>query len=317
KTVSIPRITVVPIGEVRAGFRRFTLDLSTLNYQPVSDVLWSQLMRTGEGQAIGLGAGSRREARLEDYVVSGLIDFDDVSYDVNADLLYDLARQTVRHFLGYLNEVDAEKVLRVHQRDIARFVHSQMQAHYWEEAGGYETKVNSGFSTIKTSSYNQALPISDFRVSPPDKTNMGKYLFGGFQRCLQPVQKFQSDTERLLAVILDRDAQKWFKPATGQFQITYRFGIEHHDYQPDFVAELDDRITMLEPKARNQMDDAEVIAKRDAAVTWCQQATEHAETYGGKPWSYALIPHDAISEGWTIDGLLDRWTVKPEVLASL
>jgi type III restriction enzyme len=311
ETISIPRITVVPMGEVRSGFHPFTLDLAGLHPQPVTNDLWVQHLRTGEGETIGLGTGGVHESRPEDYVVSGLIDFDDVSYDSNADLLYDLAEQTVRHLLGYLTEEDAQRVLRVHQREIARFIHSQMQAHYWEEVGGYETKVNSGFSTIRSSSYNQSVPTMSFRVSPPDKSNMARYLFGGFRRCLHPVQKFQSDAERVLAVILDRDARKWFKPATGQFQISYRLGSDHHDYQPDFVAELDDRIVMLEPKARNEMTDGEVLAKRDAAVAWCQRATDHAATSGGKPWSYALIPHDAIAENWGLGDLLGRWTVNP------
>ncbi|MDP9362827.1 MAG: DEAD/DEAH box helicase family protein [Chloroflexota bacterium] len=308
RMISIPRITVVPTGEVRSGFRPFALDLAGLAYQPGKEALWTQSLRTGEGETIGLGTGGVRQARPEDYVVSGLIDFDDVAYDSNADLLYDLAGQTVRHFRGYLSEEDVHRVLRVYQRDIARFIHNQMQAHYWEEAGGYETKVNSGFSAIKPSSYSQSVPTTDFRVSPPDKSNMAKYLFGGFARCLHPVQKFQSDTERLLAVILDRDAEKWFKPASGQFQISYRLGPDHHDYQPDFVAELPERIAMLEPKQRGELNAPDVLAKRDAAVAWCRQASDHAATYGGKPWSYALIPHDAIAENWSLRDILARWT---------
>ena len=78
-----------------------------------------------------------------------------------------------------------------------------------------------------------------FAQSPADKSNMARYLFGGFQRCLYAVQKFQSDAERRLAVILERDAQKWFKPAKGQFQIFYKSGADHLEYQPDFVAETD------------------------------------------------------------------------------
>ena len=81
------------------------------------------------------------------------------------------------------------------------------------------------------------------------------------------------------------------------------------EYQPDFVAETEDTIYMLEPKARNQMEDAEVLAKRDAAVAWCQHASDYAKTYEGKPWKYVLIPHDAISENMTIEGLADRFTV--------
>ena len=64
-----------------------------------------------------------RKPRIEDYIVSGLVDFDDVAYDSHADLLYDLATQTVRHFRSYLSEEDTRKVLRLHQREIARFIH--------------------------------------------------------------------------------------------------------------------------------------------------------------------------------------------------
>ena len=97
QTISIPRITVVPTGEIRSGFHPFTLELSGLHPQPVTNDLWVQHLRTGEGQTIGLGRDGAHESRPEDYVVSGLIDFDDVSYDDNADLLYDLAGQAVRH----------------------------------------------------------------------------------------------------------------------------------------------------------------------------------------------------------------------------
>ena len=69
------------------------------------------------------------------------MDFDDISYDDHADLLYDLATQTVAHFESYLSEGETGKVLRYHQREIARFIHSQMQEHFWEETSGYETKI--------------------------------------------------------------------------------------------------------------------------------------------------------------------------------
>ena len=91
------------------------------------------------------------------------------------------------------------------------------------------------------------------------------------------MQKFQSDTERVLSIILDREATKWFKPGRGQFQIFYKWGTDQREYQPDFVAETKDAIYMLEPKARKDMEDPEVVAKKDSAVPWCQHATEHAQ----------------------------------------
>jgi type III restriction enzyme len=132
---------------------------------------------------------------------------------------------------------------------------------------------------------------------------MSKYLFGGFSCCLYPVQKFQSEPERKLAVILEREAIKWFKPAKGQFEIYYRWGSDHPEYQPDFVAETDKIIYMIEAKSRTEMTDPEVLAKKEAAVRWCVHASSHAQTCGGKPWKYMLVPHDAIAENMTLDVL--------------
>ena len=256
-----------------------------------------------------MGAGGVNEKRLEDFVVSGLVDFDDISYDEHADLLYDLAGQAVRRFLGYLSEEETRKILRCHQRDIAQLIHAQMQDHFWEEKTDYETKVSAGFTEFKRRSYTQTAgePQLDFHQPPPDLSHIDRYLFTGFRRSLYPEEKFQSDTERRLALILDRDSVKWFKPARDQFQIYYRDGAEQPAYQPDFVADTAEAIYMLESKARNQLNDPVVLAKKDAAVNWCERATKHNLDNGGKPWKYALIPHDAIAENMTLAGLVGQF----------
>jgi type III restriction enzyme len=110
-----------------------------------------------------------------------------------------------------------------------------------------------------------------------------------------------------MAVILERESKKWFKPAKSQFQIFYKSGADHPEYQPDFVAETDNAIYMLEPKAKNQMGDADVLAKRDAAVKWCRHASTHTATCGGKTWKYALIPHDAIADNMSLAGLVSQF----------
>lgn len=60
---------------------------------------------------------------------------------------------------------------------------------------------------------------------------------------------------------------------------------------------------MCETKARNEMADAEVQAKKKAAVKWCSQATDHSQGYSGKPWKYMLVPHDIIAENMTLEGI--------------
>ena len=281
-----------------------------MRYEVPNETLWAAHLRTDQIDRIGVGEGTIDEQRLEDYVVSGLIDYDDVAYDEHADLLYDLAERVTRHFLSYLSEDDARKVLRLHQKEIARFVHVQMQDHFWQDTKvAYDVVITRGFTELRNSAYTAATdePPLDFRISPPDKSNMSRYRFGGFSRCLYATQKFQSDAERKLAVVLERESLKWFKPAKGQFQLFYRSGIEDLEYQPDFVAETEHAIYMLEPKAVNQMKDPDVLAKREVAVEWCRHATEHSASYQGKPWTYALLPHDVIAENMTIKGLTKQY----------
>ena len=94
----------------------------------------------------------------------------------------------------------------------------------------------------------------------------------------------------------------------------YKFGADHPEYQPDFVAETEGAIYLLESKADSEMDNTKVVAKRDAAVKWCSQASAHAKTYDGKPWKYVLIPHDIVLENMTLEALaaiccLVTWTL--------
>jgi type III restriction enzyme len=311
RTIDIPRILVVPKGDVRAGFERFTLDLSALRYTPVSEDLYIQHLRTGQVDQLAVGGGGgAEERRLEDYVVSGLVAFSDVSYDAQADLLYDLAGQVVQHFRSYLPEDDTRRVLRYHQRDVARFVHAQMQPHFREEAsGGYEVQISRGVTPLKRSNFTASVSggVKDYRFSPDDKANISRYLFGGFAKCLYEVTKFQSDPERVMAQILERDSAKWMRPAIGQFQIYYRSGGASPEYQPDFVAETASAIYMIEVKARHALGDADVAAKKDVAITWCRRATEFLTVHGGKPWKYVLVPHDAVLLNFTLETLVQQF----------
>ena len=271
----------------------------------MAEELWAQYLRTNEGETLAVGKGGIDEERLENYVVAGLVDFDDISYDDQADLLYDLAGQVVRHLRTYLSEPDAGKVLQCHQREIARFVHAQMLDHAWEEVVDYDVVVSKGFARLNRGAYNVTVgePRMDFRHSPADKSNMAKYVFGGFSHCLYDAQKFQSDSERRLAVILDRDASRWFKPLKGQFQIFYRSNHTDHEYIPDFVAETESLIYMIEVKAASELEASEVLLKKEVATRWCERASAHTAKHAGKPWRYVVIPHDAIAENMSLVGL--------------
>jgi len=145
--------------------------------------------------------------------------------------------------------------------------------------------------------------IGNPQARPPAGLRIEACVYTGFQRSLYPEVKFQSDAERVLAVILDRDTQKWFRPVKGQFLMTYRLGHQMREYQPDFVAETANEILMLEVKAQNELDDPEVLEKARVAQEWCAAATQHTARSGGKAWRYAVIPHTAVALNQTLVNL--------------
>lgn len=300
-SIDIPRIIVVPTGEVSAGFRDFDLDCRNIRLQPVArDILIQHLVDQSRYRLVS-GDGSTPEDRLENYLVRGLIDYNDVSYDDHAELLYKLAGQVVTHLQSYLtSEEDVRNVLQYHQKSLVELIHAQMVEHFEETATAYEAHVSKGFTTLKPGTFSVPAgeSVRSFRAPVDEKLMIKGMLFGGFQKCLYPAQKFDSDSERRFAVILedDPDVLKWFKPSKGDFQIYYR---QEEAYEPDFVVETKDRKWICEPKRSSEMKDDTVLAKARAAALWC----EYASKAGDKPWSYMLVPHDAILGNMTLAGL--------------
>ena len=309
-SIDIPRITLQPVGDVTRGYREFTMELSGVSYQPVDNEILIQELHRREQHRLMSGTGIVPEAKPEDYLVRGLIDCNDISYDEQADLLYRLAGQVVAHLRSYLkDENEVDNVLQYHQQGLVNLIHAQMQEHYEEKAAAFEVHISKGFTTLRPNNYSAPAEevVRDFRVPVVDKQDIRRMLFGGFRRCLYRVQKFDTDSERRFAVVLenDREVLKWFKPAKGDFRIHYSIDAS---YEPDFVAEAKSEVFLCEPKRASEMKDPDVLAKARAAAEWCRRATEHERANGGKPWTYLLIPHDVITESKTLQGLAATYT---------
>jgi type III restriction enzyme len=309
-SIDIPRITVQPVGDVTRGYREFNLNLAGIRLQPVDNEILIQELHRREQHRLMSGTGIVSEAKLEDYLVRGLIDFNDICYDDHAGLLYKLAGKVVAHLRSYLkNEDEVLNVLQYHQQALVNLTHAQMQEHYEEKAAAYEAHVSKGFTTLRPNNYSAPAGETerDFRAPVSDKQDIRKMLFAGFGKCLYRVQKFDSDSERRFAMVLENDKEvlKWFKPAKGDFQIYYA---SEASYEPDFVVETKTVKFLCEPKAANEMNDAEVLAKAKAAAKWCALATTHEKQHAGKPWTYVLIPHDVITDNKTLQGLAATYT---------
>ncbi len=308
RTISIPRIFTYPKGEVKVGFKPFTLQLEALDWIPPSAELLLQHLRTNQQERVGFTRGGIKEKRLEDYLVFALMDLPEVDYFTQADLLYDLAGQVVRHMKEVRAKSDDEihDIFVVNQKPMARFIYDQMRQHRTREATEYETVVSQGFVPLAKSAYTalEGESVLNVHTPPPSKSDIGRYIYGHFKRCLYPATKFQSDPERVLAGILEQESEKWFRPAKEQFNVVYQHNHEQRKYQPDFVAELADRIVMLEVKDATELDNLEVREKAKAARVWCEHASRHAIEHGGKPWAYFIIAHHLVQSNMSLTALL-------------
>ncbi|MCU1324355.1 MAG: type restriction enzyme res subunit [Acidobacteriaceae bacterium] len=312
RTIDIPKIIVTPKGEVTVGYQDFDLDCNSFRQPPAEKDLLVQHLMNNQRFKIVSGDGVVLEKNLEDYIVRGLIDKDDINYDEHSELLYKLAGQMVRHLQSYLQtKEDVLNVLQFYQTQLVTLIHAQMNQHYVEKATEYEVTVSKGFQTLTSSmaAMQTDQAILPFRAPVEERLLIRGMLFGGFSKCLYPAQKFDSDTERRFAIILEDEHSvlKWLKPPKDVLRIYY---YQEEVYQPDFVVETETDRYLCEPKRASEMTDEVVLLKAKAAILWCR----HASTVSDKPWHYVLIPHDAIGHSASFAVLIRLYRMHPPLL---
>lgn len=306
-TIEVPDISVTPIEEQNFGFRDFDLTgLETITLRPTGQDLL--LHEFGSDARVQVHRERKRggEVVLERYLIDELVEYDDVDYEENAALLYKLASQVVARLRDYLGEREAvEDALVEHAPRLAEFIHTQMLDQLWITSTDYEVRVSDRLQLLAPQTLTAVGSARSFKMPITPKSETRRHVFAGFARCCSVLQQFDSDDERELACLLERDPQvvSWLKPGPRQLRIKYDAG---RSYEPDFVVETANAKFLIEVKARNEMNDPIVLAKSRAAKVWCGHANEHRGV--GKSWSYLLVPDNAITENATLSGLVAQFT---------
>lgn len=307
RTIAIPQLIILPQDQATFGFRKFDLErLDAVNFQPGSRDLLIQNIRTDERHIISSVDDVPPEERLEDYLVNRLVDFDEIDYEDHAGLLYHLTGQIVGRLRAYLpSDAGVRNVLITQGKALAEFVHAQMIEKMWREEVRYRVEIRAGFTELRPQHFDMDGAIQDFRLPPAQPGAVKRTVYGGFRKACYPVARFDSDPERRLAMLLEREnaVRKWMRPGPGQFRIEDADG---NPYQPDFVAETESEHLIIEPKRQSELDDETVRRKTSSALVWTWAATEHhARRFNGKPWRYLIVPDAMIGEGTTLNGLRD------------
>ena len=298
KVIPIPETVVQPFTEVERGFYDFELDTSRLNWHPSDDTLIGTELREGgntfeyESQYRALKAVDTPENE----VIKNIIVHENIDYTTCADLLYSLVGAAKKHFLTYLSPEEADKVMRDRRKTLADIIYAQMNEHFYRETVNFKASGMRPFVSLKMSfgSKFKADEIYDYRAQIPANEVKSK-IYNGFQKACHTLYKFDSNTEKTLAIVLENDNSviKWLRPSPTQFNLYYGSAGEKR-YEPDFVVETAEKIYMVETKASNNLDASDVIEKARVATEYCRAATEWNLENAGKPWEYVVLAHNDV-----------------------
>ena len=313
-TIAIPKVLRMAKDVVVQGFDDFDLDteeLKTLN--PVDDKVKVTSLVSGKEVKVFDGDAGDETGNYLITLIGKLRAAEEIDYDGNSELVGKLAQQAVGFLSQWKGDEDvAANIMRNNMDAIVEIIRKQLAKHAHYEGGGYEFKVVPGCCSLGLSSalIGETDKLRDFAVplDPGERSKIKSMVFTGFKKCLYEKQKFESNPERLFAVIIDRGADviAWFRPQYSGFSIRRNNG---ENYFPDFVVETKDAKYICEVKADNEADDTDVKDKAEAAIEWCAVVTEAEAKENRKPWKYVFVKESKIDEALEFDVAVQKYTL--------
>lgn len=307
--IEIPRMTVQK--EVyKAEFKWFDLNTAMgFDLPALKDEIVRMNICAGSNdvEILQVTTGRKFGSPLNE-IVSALIDYDEVDYDDNAELLHHLAQQAIDAIASNLSsDDDIAKVVKDFKSGIAKNIFDQMMRHFVMHSQGYAKPNVLPFIGIVDQNLREieGYGRTDFRDVIPAAV-VRKFIFTGFLKSYYTECKFDSKTEQDFANVLELDKAvlRWLRPATNQFNIYWSNGSKK--YEPDFVVETDDCIYLVETKAAKDISDDDVVAKQRAAEEYCRHASDYTSANGGKPWKYAIVAHDNVDRTHSLEYVLAK-----------
>ena len=306
-TIEIPRMTVQK--EVfKAEYQWFDLDTRIgFDLPALQDELIRVSIGAGEQsvETIQIQSGRKFDKPIN-VIVNALIDYDDIDYDENSELLYHLAGQALEAISANLEDKDSlAKVIHDFKKAIASSIYDQMKRHFVMQSTGYVKPKVLPFTGIVPQNVKEIEGygrINYQTVIAP--SHLRKFIFTGYLKSYYAEYKFDSKTEHDFSFVLENDKKvlRWLRPAREQFSIYWSNGSKR--YEPDFIVETTDTIYMVETKAATNVSTDEVQQKKAAAEEYCRHASEFTAENGGKPWRYILLPHDTVDRTASFEYLI-------------
>lgn len=306
--IEIPRMDLVQ-GDIEAYFENFELDTSGLTYQALDQEIIRMGLRDNLVETLSAKSSGYYGNPVK-LIIAEVINYPEIDYDENADLLYKLAGQACEALKDNLPNPDQlNQVVFQFKAAIADKIYRQMKSNFKLTEPEYiEPKV---FPFVRIEQWNFSALINagyrDYRDVIQPTNTIPKFVFRGFEKACHFEYKFDSKTEQDLAFVLEHDKTviKWLRPSPSQFRIYWDNNSKR--YEPDFVVETTDTIYMIESKMSSQIDAFDVQAKRKAAERYCSYASAFTTQHQGKQWKYVIIPHNVINRTMGLSFLISLY----------
>lgn len=290
--IEIPRITIYKSADNNIYFEDFDLNTDGLNLRPdEGKIITTNLSNTTQTTEIAKLGKDFLVEDSEHTLVSLLWNKPEVDYDKCSELLFKLSNQAIEKLKSYLNEEEVISVIKERKSQIADYIYSQMKEHLVIEDSPILGKDVRPFVKIEDHNYSKVLKDDLLNYTQTvEAKDLKKKVFTGFIKACHSAYKFDSIPEKDLVTCLENDNNviKWLRPAFNQFNIMWNRAGER--YEPDFIVETTDTIYMIEIKRDDQIYSDEVQKKKEAALKYCEDATEYNKVNGKKEWKYIIIP---------------------------
>lgn len=305
--IEIPRMDLVQ-GETRAEFKHFDLDIAGFNFQALEQEIIRMGLKDRQVETFKAKSSGSYGNPIK-LIIAELIDYPEIDYDENADLLYHLASQAYEAIkLKIGKDEELPQAIFQFKAAIAEKIYNQMKHHFVLHSADYVAPRVFPFIRIEQWSFSSMLNAGykDYRDVVSPTIMIPKYVFRGFEKACHFEYKFDSKAEQDLAFVLENDATvvKWMRPAPNQFRIYWDNNSKR--YEPDFIVETENTIYMLEVKRSDQTEEETVLAKKIAAERFCKYASEYTAAYQGKDWKYIILPHNEVSRTVSMSYLVTK-----------
>lgn len=310
-TIEIPDIAMVQRGTQKITFEPFELSNSFwYDLDAPSDKILIESLENNEVEELSDESILALPDSPPNIIIGEILNQEDlIDYEENADLLYSLANQALAFIGKGKDENELNKILMQYKKDIASHIIEAMKEHSKLAKPDFEIKLIRAVSPIAMQTYTKFKEdeVVKYTANIP-AYEIKKKVVGEFNKACHTVYKFDSVPEHIFSIVLERDENvvKWLRPAPGQFKIWWKAGCE---YRPDFLVETNDKIYIVEIKARNRIQDEEVRLKKEAAITFCNNVNYIFSSTNKKKWDYLLLMDYEIARNMSFKELakLNYW----------